>query len=177
MLVVVNFSSPGVEIFVGVDVVGDFDRAREVGFLQAALDRIGGADDGLRQHAGGKERHGRRGDKCSGVQHAVMLHRRQSCSAVRVVPGPAAVDSGQTEQLADGEPGEPDAESGARNDENEGDDGSHGVWDREGKGYAQPFSVIAGLFIGSAAGGLYGSERRMTKLALAGWREAIGVLN
>jgi hypothetical protein len=35
----------GVEVFVGVDVVGDLHRAREVGELHAALDRIRGADD------------------------------------------------------------------------------------------------------------------------------------
>ena len=35
----------GVEVLVGVDVVGNFDRARKVAQLHAALDRIGGADD------------------------------------------------------------------------------------------------------------------------------------
>ena len=52
-----EFLGPGVEIFVGVDVVGDLDRARKVGQLHAALDRIGGADD-RRLRVGG-----RRGDR------------------------------------------------------------------------------------------------------------------
>jgi len=34
----------GVKVFVGVDVVGDFDRAGEVAVLEAALYRVGGAN-------------------------------------------------------------------------------------------------------------------------------------
>ena len=45
----------GVEILVGVDVVGDFDRARKVAFLQAAGDRIGGAHNRLRKGGAGGE--------------------------------------------------------------------------------------------------------------------------
>ena len=36
----------GVEILVGIDVIGDLDRAREIRLLQSAFRRIGGADDG-----------------------------------------------------------------------------------------------------------------------------------
>jgi hypothetical protein len=45
----------GVKVFVGVDVLGDADRAGEVGQLQAARDRIGGADDRLLRDDDGRQ--------------------------------------------------------------------------------------------------------------------------
>ena len=68
----------GVEVFVGVDVVGDFDRARKVGQLHAALDRIGGADDGLRRCTDG-DGDRERDDREHETQMSLLRERDRQC--------------------------------------------------------------------------------------------------
>ena len=43
-----EFLVPRVKVLVGVDVLGDFDRARKVAEFESSLDRVGGADHRLR---------------------------------------------------------------------------------------------------------------------------------